>query len=1169
MKTKLKIWIILLFATAYANAQGWTETEIGLPTPYANTTLYKFGQTVSIDGNVAVVGAPDADNGKGRAYIFERIAGTWQPVAELRASDADIYDYFGTSVSISGDVAVVGAKFNDNGALVSGAVYVFEKAPGGWVDMTQTAKLSASDANVDDKLGISVAISGNTIVAGAYHDDDNGSNSGSVYVFEKPGTHWVSMTQTAKLKASDGASNDIFGYSVAISNDVIVAGAYQDDDLGSNSGSAYVFEKPVTGWANGNENAKITASDGAGNDNFGNSVAVSGNTIVIGAYRKDQSVSDAGTAYVFEKPVSGWVTATQTAKLDASDVTSFKQFGSSVAISGNQIIVGAFNDVVSGMCGSAYIFEKPVSGWVNTTQTCKIIGSDIADGDKFGVSVGFSGDYAMVGSYYNDSLGSNAGSAYIFEKPISGWTDTTENIEIFANTEISNIYDEFGNAIDISGDYAVVGSHLYQGNKGRADVYHFNGTAWDKIAVLSPSDGAINDEFGISVSIDNDVIVIGSKNADGIDVNTGAAYLFEKPATGWVSMTETAKLTSSEGIINDAFGTAVDVDGDVVVVTSPQDAESGIASGTAFIFIKPSTGWVHMTQIAKLKPNDGAAYDNFGNAVALNDSILVVGAMGNDETFSDQGSAYIFIRPTTGWTNMYQTAKIVASDGAASDNFCTSISINGDMIAIGAPYSDIPTINCGSVYLYQRPVGGWVNMTENAKLTASDAMSNDNFGASVSLSDSILIAGAKQPNVAGKVYVFNKAASGWVSANQDTILLASDAAYYDGFGTAVAMSRENAIIGAPQNDDHGMNSGSIYFFRNIAEAATITLEPADNENVCANSTAVFQINASYATSIQWQHSFNYGVSFSNIVDDGLMYFGSQTTTLSIATELWLNGCQYRCIVSNTLGADTSNAALLTTDAISPVVTSTHSDQIISAGSNCEALLPDYTSTIVATDNCTSTLNIGQTPSAGSTISGNTNIVTITVSDDYTNFSEITFNVAVVDDADPTITCIGNQTVELTQGQSYYTVAGNEFDPISVDDNCGVDLVTNDFNSASTLASAQLPIGTSTIEWTVTDNEGNVATCSFDVTVNAFVGIGEPSNTSFSVVPNPASDFIVIQAGDENLDAVNICDVTGKIVLAYSHIAAGQIISISELNSGVYFVNIQTQKGVETHRIVKE
>jgi len=271
--------------------------------------------------------------------------------AKLTASDGAASDQFGTSVAIGGDTVVIGAWQDDIGSNGDqGSAYVFVKPDGGWADMTQTAKLAASDGAAIDQFGFSVAIGGDTIVVGAFADD---SYKGSAYVFVKPVGGWADMTQTAKLTASDGAATDLFGASMAISGDTIVVGAYADD-IGSNGdqGSAYVFVKPGGGWADMTQTAKLTASDGAAFDYFGWSVAISGDTIVVGAYG---AASSNGSAYVFVKPDGGWADMTQTAKLTASDGAASGSLGRSVAISGDTIVGGAYG--ADSYKGSAYVFS--------------------------------------------------------------------------------------------------------------------------------------------------------------------------------------------------------------------------------------------------------------------------------------------------------------------------------------------------------------------------------------------------------------------------------------------------------------------------------------------------------------------------------------------------------------------------------------------------------------------------------------------------------------------------------------------------------------------------------------------------------------------------------------------------------------------------------------------
>ena len=259
--------------------------------------------------------------------------------AKLTASDG-AEDALSFSVAVSGDTVVAGAPSATVGPspahFSQGAVYVFVKPTTGWANATQTAKLTASDGDNEGLLGSSVAISGDTVVAGQPDATNTGAPAGAVYVFVKPTTGWTNATETAKLTASGGAGGDFFGGAVAVSGDTVVAGA-SGATVGANSrqGAAYAFVKPTTGWANATQTAKLTASDGAANDFFGNSVVVSGDTIVTGADGKDL---DQGAAYVFVKPTTGWASATQTAKLTASDGAGNDFFGHSVALSNPALV---------------------------------------------------------------------------------------------------------------------------------------------------------------------------------------------------------------------------------------------------------------------------------------------------------------------------------------------------------------------------------------------------------------------------------------------------------------------------------------------------------------------------------------------------------------------------------------------------------------------------------------------------------------------------------------------------------------------------------------------------------------------------------------------------------------------------------------------------------------
>ena len=439
---------------------------------------------------------------------------TLDPLAQqayLKASNTDSLDQFGYSVAISGDTVVIGAKGedsfstgvnddqSDNGASDSGAAYVFVRTSGVW---SQQAYLKASNTDAGDQFGCSVAISGDTIVVGAYLEDsvstgvngnqaDNSSlNSGAAYVFVRSGVVW---TQQAYLKASNTDAGDLFGYSVAISGDTIVVGAYiedsnatgvdgnQFDNNAADSGAAYVFFRSSGGiWS---QQAYLKASNTDAGDEFGFSVAISADRVAVGAREEssngnepDNSAVFSGAAYVFVRANGVW---TQEAYLKASNIDVGDEFGFSVAISGNLMVVGApFESSgatgVSGdqadnsapFAGAAYVFGRRdfinFSVW---TQEAYLKASNTDAGDDFGYSVAISGDTIAIGAFQEDSNATgvdgnqldngvpSAGAAYLFTRTDSLWTQ-----QAYLKASNTDAGDLFSFSVAISDDTIVIGA---------------------------------------------------------------------------------------------------------------------------------------------------------------------------------------------------------------------------------------------------------------------------------------------------------------------------------------------------------------------------------------------------------------------------------------------------------------------------------------------------------------------------------------------------------------------------------------------------------------------------------------------------------------------------------------------------------------------------------------
>jgi len=371
-----------------------------------------LGLSVSSNGNTVVTSAG------GAVAIYIEPTGGWKNATTPKAKLTVSRDLL-IQVCISGNVIAATGS--------SGAAYVYVMPAGGWVNTAQpNATLTASDKAVFTN----VSINGNLVVAGSPTADGGQSQQGAAYVFVMPAGGWASMTETGKLTASDGVTNDRFGVSVGVSSNTVLVGA-PDATVGSNcpkhcylfQGAGYLFVKPANGWANMHETAKLTTLVDAPGDNFGTAVSIndSGATALIGAFQQD-TVKGPGAAYIYVRPGSSWqTTSIYTAKLTASDGVKYDNFGSSVALSGsatNTAVVGAINATVGRnhySQGKVYVFVAPTGGWKTSKETAKLTVSDGVGGDVFGNSVAINGATLAIGAPYR-AVGSHKGqgTVYIF-----------------------------------------------------------------------------------------------------------------------------------------------------------------------------------------------------------------------------------------------------------------------------------------------------------------------------------------------------------------------------------------------------------------------------------------------------------------------------------------------------------------------------------------------------------------------------------------------------------------------------------------------------------------------------------------------------------------------------------------------------------------------------------
>ncbi|MCK4663979.1 MAG: immunoglobulin domain-containing protein [Bacteroidales bacterium] len=694
-------------------------------------------------------------------------------------------------------------------------------------------------------------------------------------------------------QASDGATNDDFGYCVSISGDYAIVGAHSEDhDINGenyllNAGSAYIFQYNGTSWQ---EIQKIVASDRGQEDNFGKAVSISGNYIVVGAFREDEDINgentltSAGSAYIFFNNEGVWE---ETQKITASDREAANYFGRNVSMCENYIIIGAYENTTDASgensiskAGASYIFYNNAGTW---EEMQKIVASDRAFEDRFGASVAISNNYAVVGAYYEneDENGNNtlndAGSAYIF--------------------------------------------------------YNNAGT-WQEVQKIVASDRAYQDYFSISVAIYGDYIMIGAWYEDEDESggntmeNSGSAYVFYNNEGVWQ---ETQKLTASDRNIQDVFGLSISISGNYAIINSYNDDEDANGenfldcAGSAYIFYNNAGIW---EETQKIVASDRAEGDLFGRTIAIDNNIIISGAYGKNNF---TGKVYIF-NANPNIVNQPSNQSINEGDNAVfsliatgadsyqwQENTGSSFENIIDVDIYSGAETNTLTITGVSLYMtdyqYQCVVtnsnGNTISNTAILTVCLPVSISshpesqticegNDTiFGITATNADSY----KWQVNTGSN---FEDITNGVVYSGAETDTLTITGAGFDMNNYQYHCIASNLCVDITSNSAFLMVSPTVYI-----------ISQPENQTICEGNDTIFSITATNVDNYQWQ--VNTGSSFEDITDDDI-YSGAETNTLIITgVNLDMTNYQYQCIIDNLCGDITSNIAVLT---INPLVSIT-------------------------------------------------------------------------------------------------------------------------------------------------------------------------------------------------------------------------------------------------------
>ncbi|MBL7663759.1 MAG: hypothetical protein JNM93_01405, partial [Bacteriovoracaceae bacterium] len=993
-------------------APGWyQEAYIKTANSEANDTV---GESLSLSGDTLAVGARFEDSnqttitngatasgdnsaaGSGAVYVYQRNGASWGQQAYIKASNAQGNDYFGWSISLNGDTLAVGAFFEDsnqttitNGTTSSpdntnsaaGAVYVYKRTGVNWA---QEAYIKPSNNDASDLFGISVSLSGNTLVVGANSEDSNQititngasasvdntkSNSGAAYVYKRTGLNWA---QEAYIKSSNADIDDNFGSYVSISGDTIAVGAYLEDsnqntitngtsasadNSTSASGAVYVYRRTGVNWA---QEAYIKASNPDVNDQYTYSLQLNGDTLVVGSYLEDSNQNtitngttsssnnsnlESGAVYVYKRTGVNWA---QEAYIKAANNNASDQFGYAVAISGNTLSVGArfessnqttitngttaSSNNSAGNSGAVYVYKRTGVNWV---QEAYIKASNAEASDAFGTAVTISGDTIAVSAVSEDSnqttitngsLSSldntfgSSGAVYIyrnayriFDPELLAYTSDDDEITISWNSagQLATGYMvawAVGNVppADCSGGVDVGNVLNYTATGLAAGTnYSFRVCAYDSLS--NDSGGSII--FGKTTDA-TAIASVTTSSANGTYSRSHIPILIDVNYVAAVTLTGTAStLTLSSG------GTATYLskpDADTIRFTytpGPTDTTNGLANlnvisynlngdtldGSVNIGAANLTDNAHAIEIkagwyqeAYIKTVNSEAGDQFDSSVSISGDTLAMGAYAEDSNQTtitngttasgnnanaQSGAVYVYKRSGANWT---QEAYIKAANNNAVDLFGSSVSLHKDTLAVGAHYegsnqttitngttasADNSTSTAGAVYVYKRT---GVNWAQEAYVKAVNN-GTDQFGIYVSISGDTLAVGAhleasnqttitngttassdNSSSQSGAVYVYKRTGVNWA---QEAYIKAANNDAFDEFGKKLNLNGDTLAVGViaeasnqttitngttASGDNSNAWSGAVYVYKrtgvNWAQEAyikAVNSEPSD------------------------------------------------------------------------------------------------------------------------------------------------------------------------------------------------------------------------------------------------------------------------------------------------------------------------------------------------------
>ena len=735
---------------------GWVEQTRIIPKDLKSND--EFGSVIALRGDTLVVGMPrysEDSKSHGTVFVYTRRDDQWIRQPNVNANDTEENDRFGNAVDFDGKNLIVGAYSCNAPKGDSGAAYIFARQGNGWV---QRAKLVANDGDAFDWFGYSVAINDNLAVVGAIREDGKGinSDSGAAYVFRKSGESWIQEAKvigrrtrekhnfghTVKTNgeifavgvpkggsAGNGAvyffyfqdniwrqngvaltvrSGNSFGHSISLENQTIIVGSPQDDndewekqvERGA-TGAAYIFREREGQWI---RTAKLLPHDAMEGDGLGYAVAINGNTVVVGSISHSAGGALSGAAYIYATQGGKWI---KQAKLIDTVSSSENEFGYSVAITDQTAVVGSRQDDRRGInTGSVYVYANLTDdkGETRWDKQSILTANDAVIGAQFGHAVAVDENTIIVGAHSMDDAGIDSGAAYLFARSSGAWNQQAK----ITGQDLAT-GDLFGYSVAIDGNLTIVGAHGANRQAGAAFIFARENAIWRQQAKLEANDSTPGDAFGYSVDIHQQTVIVGAPKNGVVGDDAGAAYVFVKQGETWIQQ---AKLIAADAAIGDQFGIAVATEKDTAIigawlddVTAPEIGDAPDA-GSAYAFIYQRGNWSQQTKFIADEPG---VEDHFGLAIALSDRAVVIGAPDRDTDNStpnredapptlSTGSVYSFTRMGEFWSPVIFST--ISEGGQAYDRFGGTLGMSGEKIIVGIHGDDSAGKDAGAVFIF-------------------------------------------------------------------------------------------------------------------------------------------------------------------------------------------------------------------------------------------------------------------------------------------------------------------------------------------------------------------------------------------------------------------------------------------------------------------------------------